>query len=60
MKDEQTYEFKKGQEMGLDDIYNIQGLGSGHWWHPISEEFDDTVVIVKDIKITIIIEEETG
>lgn len=28
----QTHKFKKGQKFGLDEIYEVQGLGGGDWW----------------------------
>ena len=50
-----TYKFKKGQEIRLDTIYDIQALGGGDWWKPINEEKGgEDVIITKTIEITII------
>ena len=54
----ETYKFTKGQELGLDQIYFIQGLGGGDWWdHPDPDENgvvnDDEVIIQWDITIKI-------
>lgn len=62
-----VYKFKKGEIVSLDDIYVIQGLGHGDWWEKTGKDVDDSdpmgtdmgeeIIITKDIKITITIEE---
>ena len=60
-KDVETYKFKKGQVLHLDDIYLIQGLADGKWWtasDPHDDEASDRgeiVTIVEDITIKIIV-----
>jgi len=58
----ETHKFKKGQELHLDEIYNIQALGGGDWWEAVPDgtiECPDTsgelVRIIRDttIKITV-------
>lgn len=59
------YQFRKGQRLHLDDIYHIQGMGSG-WWEKTGDdlpEYDkdeidlsESIVITRDVKITITVE----
>jgi len=57
---EQKFEFRKGQKLHLDDIYDIQGLAEGDWWEVDytdpgnnGDENGDFIVITKSIDITI-------
>lgn len=59
----QTYEFKRGQKLSLDDIYFVQGLAGGDWWdapdpldRPDGKDRSEEVTIKRSIRITIIIE----
>lgn len=51
----ETFRFKKGQPIHLDDIYEIQGLAGGQWWQPADGEPEDSdrIVCVEDITIKI-------
>ncbi|MEQ8504639.1 MAG: hypothetical protein RIB80_04885 [Rhodospirillales bacterium] len=51
----ETFKFKKGQRLHLDDIYFIQTLGGGDWWQPAEGEREDSdnIVCVEDITIEI-------
>lgn len=59
MKTTNTYKYKKGQEVHLDDIYDISGLAGGDWWAKIKEEtqiktdLSDDCRITRDIEIKI-------
>lgn len=63
MRTKEIHEFKKGQKVHLDDIYEIQGLAEGKWWKAVDpfdalDESEDEVTITEDIKITIIVERD--
>jgi len=52
------YAFKKGQQVHLDEIYQIQGLGLdvegvGRWWRPNDGAGDENLTITRDITISI-------
>ena len=47
------YEFKKGDEMNVDEIYDIQGIGEANWWEFIDEVECEEIIITKNIKFTI-------
>lgn len=57
METTEKHSFKKGQQMHLDEIYDIQGLADGDWWDFEGEVGifgpDDDIKIVEDIEITI-------
>ena len=58
MKKTETYKYKKGQVLDLDEIYNIQGIAGGDWWDAgdlADGDAGEEVVIVKDITIRITI-----
>jgi hypothetical protein len=51
------YRFTEGQQVHLDEIYAIQGLGDDvdgvdSWWEP-NNEAGETVTITRNIKITV-------
>jgi hypothetical protein len=51
-----TFRFKKGQQLHLDEIYDIQGLAGGHWWERDEpDEYCDDLHIVEDITIKIVV-----
>jgi len=52
------YKFKVGRKLSLDAIYDIQGLAGGDWWEKIGDDLSDQIKIVRDITITIIVEQE--
>lgn len=63
----EVYKFKKGQKIHLDEIYNIQGLASDWFEEDYSPDrgpgssrrgLTDNLVVTKNIKFTIIIEEK--
>ena len=56
MQSTEKFKFTKGQRIHLDDIYNIQGLGTddGEWWESDKDDGDELVVI-QDIEIIITI-----
>ena len=55
----EIFSFKEGQELNLDDIYNIQGLAGGDWWeHKKVTGLDivcpgDDIIITCDVDIKI-------
>jgi hypothetical protein len=53
----ETHEFRKGQKLTLDEIYNIQGLAGGNWWtapDPADGAAnEEEVTITRDITIRI-------
>lgn len=54
----ESYTFKKGQVVTLDDIYAIQGLAGGDWWdadspNELEGSRGEIVTITRNIKITI-------
>lgn len=58
MTETQTYKFKKGQELHLDQIYDIMGLAGGRWWtaddpHLEGGSGGEDVTILEDITIKI-------
>ena len=61
LKKSVTYTFRKGENLGLDDVYEIQGILPFKWYqqHPDgtgeigSEELGDEISILKDIEIKI-------
>lgn len=54
-KTTETRKFKRGEEVHLDEIYDIQGLAGGKWWTRRDGEDDDSdlLVITETITITI-------
>jgi hypothetical protein len=49
----QSFTFKKGQQLHLDDIYLVCGLFNElDWWEPNAIDMDD-ITILRDITITI-------
>lgn len=54
-----TREFRKGQKLHLDDIYDIQGIGcgpefGGQWWsHDNEATSGDDITVTRDITIRI-------
>jgi hypothetical protein len=59
MKHTVTHRFQRGQQLQLDDIYLISGLGDdvagvGKWWEPNDEAGED-VTVTQDIEITVTI-----
>ena len=48
----EVYDFKKGEIYHLDEIYDVQGIGSVHWWEP-DEANEDLINITCDYKFTI-------
>jgi len=61
MRAVEVYRFRKGQKLRLDAIYFIQAIGKGWWDYANPVEDGDApgedIIITKNIKITIIIEE---
>lgn len=56
MKHTNTYKFRKGQKLHLDEIYDIQGLGHevvGKWWEPDDGNGGEEVTITKDVEFTV-------
>lgn len=53
----ETYQYKAGQRIHLDDIYDIMGLAGGRWW--VRDNPDDDLCeklrVVEDITIEIIV-----
>ena len=57
----ESYKFTKGDILMLDQIYTIQGVGSGKWWKHVNDDcYHDNVEIVHNVEITIITKEELG
>jgi hypothetical protein len=61
MRTVEIYKFRKGQKLRLDTIYFIQAIGKD-WWDyakpaAAGEAPGEDIIITKDIKITIVIEE---
>jgi len=53
-KERGIYKFKRGQEIRLDNIYDIQALAGGDWWeHTDAEGLSESIIITKDIEIII-------
>ena len=49
----ETHKFKKGEKLGLDNIYGIQGLCEGNWWEFVGSALEEKVIITRDITIQI-------
>lgn len=56
----EKYEFRKGEKLHLDTIYDIQALAGGDWWDHIfttnidgNEAPSDEVLITRDVTIFI-------
>ena len=61
MRTREIHKFQVGDRFTLDDIYIIQGLGSGDWWERTGEDTDasdlgEDLICTRNITITIIIE----
>lgn len=55
IKSRRGYRFKKGQEVHLDIIYDIQSLCGGDWWDKKNDDdMEDWCIINRDITIEII------
>lgn len=57
MKITETFTFKKGEKIHLDEICDIQGLGDGEWWEHENHDCgvpSDEIRILNDVKIKII------
>lgn len=51
--EKQKFNFKKGQLIHLDTIYDIQGLAGGDWWEHCDNDIGDDLIITKNVSITI-------
>lgn len=58
-KKQEVYEFKKGDGLFYDQILFIASLAGGDWWEkwPPGDLRSDNIIITRDIKITIIVED---
>ncbi len=50
-----SHSFTKGQEVSLDEIYDIQSLAGGDWWRRKDEtnDLDEEIIIKRNITIKI-------
>ena len=53
----ERFSFRKGQQMALDEIYGVMGLGGGDWWEQ-ADASGEKVVCVQTIKIKIEVTKE--
>ena len=57
----ETFKFKKGQKLHLDQIWDIMGLAGGNWWYaddpadPGGSAGED-VTIIEDITIKVTVD----
>lgn len=55
-----TWKYKKGQIIGLDDVYEVQGLIGGNWIEGVKDDFDEDVRVLRDIYFEVIEYETTS
>ncbi len=48
----ETYKYREGQQLHLDEIYEIQGLANGDWWDHDHDDSDD-IHVTRDVTIVI-------
>ena len=68
MTNSKKYKFKRGQEIHLDRIYQIQGIGDdipgiGQWWkHKDADQGGDSdeLIVTQDIEIEITVRTPNG
>jgi len=55
VKERDSYKFKKGERLHLDDIYNVQGIGGNDWWDHEDGEESCEIIITRDVHFEITI-----